>query len=68
MTPKIFNYKYVFQGLNFDDSKPQLPDCTCTNSPLLYNHTGNVISGDRNNAYNMSLRNDPKYCDPNSIN
>ena len=69
---KVFNYKHVLQGLNIDDYKSKPPDCTCANSPFMYNPTGHVITGDLNIVTNTSLRNvlskGPKYREPRSIN
>ena len=53
---KCFNYKHVLHNLNIDDFKSKPPDCTCANSPFIYNPTGNVIMSDLKVINNTSLR------------
>ena len=69
---KVFNYKQVLHGLNIDDLKSKPPDCSCHNSPFVYNPAGHVITGDLNVVTDLSLRNvlakGPKYREPKSIN
>ena len=68
----MFNYKYVLHDLNFDDFKSKPPDCTCANSPFMYNPIVHVITGDIKIINNTSLRDvfakGPKYREHKSIN
>jgi hypothetical protein len=72
ISSKMFNYKYVLHDLNFDDFKSKPPDCTCANSPFIYNPIGHVITGDIKIINNTSLRDvfakGPKYREHKSIN
>ena len=69
---KIFNYKQSLCNFHFDNGIPQLPTCSCSASPFLYQPAGHVVTGDLNIVENHSLRNllmkGPKYRENRSFN
>ena len=58
---KVFNYKHSLKDFNIE----QLPSCSCSTSPFLYQPAGHVVTGDLNIVENPYLKDilskGPKY-------
>ena len=57
----MFNYKQSLKDFNVE----QLPSCSCSTSPFLYEPAGHVVTGDLNIVQNLDLTDilckGPKY-------
>ena len=62
---KIFNYKQSLKDLQMNQLQSQLPSCSCSTSPFLYQPAGHVVTGDLNIVDNPELKDillkGPKY-------